>query len=239
MEQIVYYLAKWGPAVSFFGLFGRFILCLYLFSDISISISHLIPGVTMKSQNTAAQFSLSREQIIQMISLGTSRDRALICLMGLNGLRRAEAVTLQHYDIDWVHKRLSFEGKGLKRRIVPFDKFSSSILNNYSEQFTLIERDTNGPLFPSRNSATGVLNLNNVNRIVAKAGRLAGVTNPDPTKKYINPHILRHSYAHYLKINNVPLEVIQDLLGHSSIQTTADTYGRRSIEEIQEILKKV
>jgi len=198
----------------------------------------------MRKQNIAAQFSITREQVKEMIAVSSKRDGALICLMGLSGLRRAEAVTMRYSYIDQDKRRLSFPGKGLKQRTVPIDVFSARILfhytaTNYPGKKFETQKTGEYYLFPSRNSATGVLNLNNVNRIVARAGKSAGLTNPDPDKKFINPHILRHSYAHYLKLNNVPLEVIQDLLGHSSIQTTANSYGRRSIDEIQEILKTV
>ena len=199
----------------------------------------------LKKQNAAGQFSITRQQIIEMAALSKPRDAALIVLMGLNGLRRAEAVSILYSNIDQDKKRLSFSGKGSKHRIVPFDSFTESILEEHIKNFlgkngtsqaALMRKDF--PLFPSRNSATGVLNLNNVNRIIAAAGTRAKIKNPDPDKKYINPHILRHSYAHHLKIKGVPLEVIRDVLGHSSIETTASVYGRRSMDEIQEILIK-
>ncbi len=73
-----------------------------------------------------------------------------------------------------------------------------------------------------------------INKIVAKAGRQAGISNPNPARKNINPHIFRHSISRYLKNKSFSTEWIQNFLGHTSYKTTMDMYGTISIDEMQQ-----
>jgi integrase len=77
-----------------------------------------------------------------------------------------------------------------------------------------------------------------VNTIVQKVGESAGVTNPNPGRAQLNPHIFRHSIARYLKSKGFSAEWIQNFLGHQSYQTTMDMYGTISIDEMQEVAAK-
>ncbi|MFX0139898.1 MAG: tyrosine-type recombinase/integrase, partial [Candidatus Hodarchaeota archaeon] len=62
----------------------------------------------------------------------------------------------------------------------------------------------------------------------------AGIKNPNPRLKHINPHIFRHSIARYLKNKGFSVEWIQNFLGHASYKTTMDMYGTLSIDEMQQ-----
>lgn len=195
----------------------------------------------MKSQNIPAQFHISREQIFQLIAVASKRDAALVALMGLNGLRRNEAIELKTNQIDFELDRLNIIGKGKKHRVVPFDEVTKKILRDWlhnSRAHAQTSIDEEQFVFPSRFSAYHHMNQNHVNRALEKVGKDAGIKNPDPAKKYINPHLLRHSHAHYLKKKGVPLEAIRDILGHATILTTADQYGRFSLDDIQNFLKQ-
>lgn len=249
MQHNTYYIASNHFRVKLIALFSLFVLVGCLLCNEKNPISHKrtnIQAIDMKKkivqkvkrQNVAAQFTLKRKQIFKLIDVSGPREAALIALMGLAGLRREEAVTLEYKNIDFDKMRLTIAGKGKKIRVVPFEEYLENSLNVYLFRFNQeIKKKKNFYLFPSRYSATKPLNLVQVNRLVAQAGEYAGLKNPNPYLKHINPHILRHSYAHYLKSKNIPLEVIRDILGHSSILITADQYGRRSLDEIQKILK--
>ncbi|UCE08901.1 MAG: site-specific integrase, partial [bacterium] len=52
-----------------------------------------------------------------------------------------------------------------------------------------------------------------INHITAKAGERAGIKNPKPRLKHINPHIFRHSIARYLKNKGFSVEWIQNFFG--------------------------
>jgi len=72
-----------------------------------------------------------------------------------------------------------------------------------------------------------------VNRILARAGNLADVKHPDPNRESINPHLLRHTFANNWKKQRGDYEALQQILGHASIATTVDSYGRLSVDDIQ------
>jgi integrase/recombinase XerC len=77
-----------------------------------------------------------------------------------------------------------------------------------------------------------------INKIVAKAGRRAGITNPNTRLKHINPHIFRHSIARHLQNKGFSAEWIQNFLGYVSYKTTMDMYGTLSIDEMQQEAEK-
>ena len=95
---------------------------------------------------------------------------------------------------------------------------------------------TVGPLF----CATGqrAISLRLVNHIVQSVGESAGVTNPNPGRAHLNPHIFRHSIARFLKQKGFSAEWIQNFLGHQSYLTTIDMYGTISIDEMQQIAEQ-
>jgi len=180
----------------------------------------------MKQQNTRGQFTLTREQIEKIIDAAeNTRDRVLLKILAYTGARRAEISGLTIHDFFRPDKRLKMRCKG-KERLVPIPPHLAADLTFY-----LGPRRT-GFIFPARSGRAG-LSGPQINRIVAAAAERAKVKNPDPARRNVNPHIFRHSLARYLKSKNVQLEIIRDILGHKSIATTADTYGRPSMEEIQ------
>src|SRR6516162_8769153 len=87
-----------------------------------------------------------------------------------------------------------------------------------------------GLVFPT-SDGNGVALHNNVVRPLKAVVRAAGLTDAAGRPKYTGPHSLRHFFASWL-INpparggqGLPLKVVQQRLGHSSITMTADTYG--------------
>lgn len=181
-----------------------------------------------KHQLKAAAYHLQLSEI-KKIFFNTSnfRDRCLLKSLFWAGLRREEASNLDVRDIDFERKRVKVRGKGDKTRIVPIidDDFLGDLKH-------LIEGRTEGPVFsgPSNNQ----IKIRRINYITQKAGERAGIKNPNPRLKHINPHILRHSIARFLKSKSFSAEWIQNFLGHASYKTTMDMYGTISIDEMQE-----
>jgi integrase/recombinase XerD len=125
------------------------------------------------------------------------------------GLRISEAATLQVGAIDSANLLLRIIGKGDKERRVPLPQPMLHDLRN-------LWRTHRHPcwLFPNR-GGTNTLNQQVLSRSFKAAVRAAGIT------RRVTPHALRHSYATRLLESGVDTRVVQILLGHVNIATTA------------------
>lgn len=116
-------------------------------------------------------------------------------------------------------------GKGNKQRLVPITKGLSENLRG------LIGDRTLGAVF--QNSRGRQLSMRQVNRIVAQAGRDAGVATPNPKYSQITCHLFRHTFARLWKSKQGSIETLSTILGHQSVRTTWDVYGKESLEDIK------
>ena len=82
-------------------------------------------------------------------------------------------------------------------------------------------------LFPGENPINPVT-ARQLNRAVTAAKTLAGIS------KRVSPHTLRHSFATHLLEQNVDIRVIQVLLGHAKLETTA-LYTRLAVNTIRDV----
>jgi integrase/recombinase XerD len=188
----------------------------------------------LNQQLKASAYHLKPSEVNKVIfATKTFRDRCLIKALYWLGLRREEARTLDIRDIDFERGRVQVTGKGNKTRVIPI--INEDFLGDLKH---LIGSRKRGALFLSPTDT--YLTCRQINYIVQKAGEGAGMSNPNPGLKNINPHIFRHSISRYLKSKNFSAEWIQNFLGHSSYKTTMDMYGTISIDEMQEeALKKL
>jgi len=195
-----------------------------------------MPTRTKKSGSNA-EYHLSSKKVNRILkACQNPRDKVLIQTLVYTGIRRAEAATLCLEDIVWDDNLLLIRnGKGNKQRLVPLPDF---LLNDIK---SLVSRRTTGPVFSGRNG--GALCFRQINRIVAKAGNLAGINNPNPKYKNITCHLFRHTFARLWKQQNGSIESLSYILGHSSQATTMDLYGRESLSDVQKnyriILKRI
>ncbi len=125
------------------------------------------------------------------------------------GLRISEAATLEIGAIDSANLLLRIVGKGNKQRLVPLPR---SVL----DELRSLWRTHRHPrwMFPNRDG-TGSLNQQVLGRTFRVAARVAKITQP------VTPHSLRHSYATRLLEQGIDTRVVQILLGHANIATTA------------------
>ena len=193
-----------------------------------------------RTQNKASEFTLSREKIEALFNAATSiRDRTLLKLLYHCALRRGEAVALDVRDIDFNAKRIRVvSGKGDKERIVPIPPQVLSDLRFFVENRGRSARVA-GPVFLSQKGKYKAIRVQRVNEIVAAAGVKAGVTNPNPRRRSVNPHLLRHSFARRFLDAGGSLRSLSYILGHSSISTTGDVYGTPSVAFVEEEYKRV
>jgi integrase/recombinase XerD len=125
------------------------------------------------------------------------------------GLRISEAATLEVGAIDGANLLLRIIGKGDKERLVPLPQ---PVLHDLRGLW----RTHRNPrwLFPNRSGANSI-NQQVLCRTFKAAARAVGIT------RRVTPHSLRHSYATRLLESGVDTRVVQILLGHVNIATTA------------------
>ncbi|OOL28267.1 MULTISPECIES: tyrosine-type recombinase/integrase [Rhodococcus] len=155
-----------------------------------------------------------RETADLLSSLRTWRDRSIAGLMLLSGLRSGEILTLDVTDIDIGARWIRVFGKGAKERRVPLDVEVAGLIQTYllterpessSTRLFLVAKGPNRgqPLTPA-----GLRTIFRYHRL--KSGVLAG-----------HPHALRHTFGTAMAEAGVDLAVMQALLGHAHVDTTA------------------
>jgi site-specific recombinase XerD len=155
---------------------------------------------------------LSLDEVHALIrAIEDPRYQAIAMVLYGGGLRLSEALALEVSDIDGSRAVLRVRhGKGDKAREVKL----SPRLYDWLRQYWLRERPPKPFLFASRWTGRPPHN-GTVREAIAYAARQAGI------KKRVTPHVLRHCYATHLLEAGTDVRVVQALLGHSSIHTTA------------------
>lgn len=158
---------------------------------------------------------------------GGLRLRALLELLYGGGLRISEACELKHSDIRWESAALRVLGKRQKVRWVPLPEETLKWLRKYIEE---------GRTKPAAGSADFVF-LDRVGKrltrqaaynMVSRHSRAHGIS------ANLGPHVLRHSYAVHLLRGGADLRAVQELLGHSSIDTT-QIYTELDLRDVKRV----
>ncbi len=153
------------------------------------------------------------------------RELAIIDLLISTGLRVSEVSNILLSEVDWDKKTMIIHGKGGKDRIVPFSIRCKKHLQEY-----LFERGQNvsSYLFCSLKKPYGKISKDTINQIIKKIGTRIGL--PD-----ITVHCFRRWLASDLNKKGVDPTIIQDILGHSSFETTQKHYLAKSYDKISYI----
>jgi integrase/recombinase XerD len=145
------------------------------------------------------------------------------------GLRVSEVASLKVDDIDSKRMLIRVEqGKGRKDRNAMLSPQLLTLLRLWWEEGKrrrVMLR--HGWLFPGR-SCTDPISARQINRATHEAAEAAGI------RKRVSPHTLRHSFATHLLEQDVDIRVIQVLLGHSKLDTTA-LYARVATKTIRSV----
>ena len=137
------------------------------------------------------------------------RDVALIDFLASTGMRVGELVQLNIDDIDFAERECTVLGKGDKERIVYFDVRSKLHLRQYLSS----RNDDNPALFVSLDNPHNRLKIGGVESRLRKIGRNLGLEN-------VHPHRFRRTLATVAIDKGMPIEQLQQLLGHQRIDTT-------------------
>ncbi|MGD0952440.1 MAG: tyrosine-type recombinase/integrase [Methanotrichaceae archaeon] len=159
---------------------------------------------------------LSPAEFLQLlIACKTSRERAMLLLLGGVGLRVSEMAALKIEDLDipaaYLYVRPE-NGKGEKARTCVLSATVIEALINY------IEGRTEGYVFEGRHS--GHISTRQIETILDEIATHAGLQNTKSGRNRITPHLLRHSFAIWTLEAGIDVGNLQQQLGHSSLATT-------------------
>ena len=165
---------------------------------------------------------LSADDVHSMIaSAGGTRNRALLRLLYIGGLRVAEAVDLKTRDLreregvqDGKGGQVTLFGKGQKTRVVLLPA------GVWKELWALALPYPEAPLFRSRkrgpDGGPSPITVRQAERLVKDAARRAGLANASD----VSPHWLRHAHASHAMDRGAKVHLVQATLGHASVATT-------------------
>ena len=154
---------------------------------------------------------LPPEDVLRMLESAQSpKSKAMLGVAYGAGLRAMEVVTLKVANIDSQRMLIRVEqGKGRRDR---FAMLSPQLLELLRDWYRIARPQSY--LFPGRDQIAP-MTPRQFNRICHEAARLAGLP------QWVSPHTLRHSFATHLLEQNIDIRVIQVLLGHANLDSTA------------------
>lgn len=156
------------------------------------------------------------------------RDRLAMELLYGGGLRVSELVALDYGSVDFENGVARVLGKGGKERLCPLGAVAMAVLKKFKNEFA---RDTSptSPVLVTPSHAR--LPVRQVQLMLKRYLDLADLPHE------LTPHKIRHSYATHLLNAGADLRLVQELLGHASLNTT-QVYTHVSVARLKEVYNK-
>lgn len=160
-------------------------------------------GSSIKETYTDESLELMRDNCTDL------RDLAIIDMLASTGMRVGEMVLLNRDDINFAERECVVFGKGDKERIVYFDARTKIHLQNYLNSRV----DDNPALFVSLQKPHNRLQISGIEVRLRQYGKRLGIAK-------VHPHKFRRTLATAAIDKGMPIEQLQQLLGHRRIDTT-------------------
>lgn len=208
--------------------------------NVTITALNFFFGTTLNRKEATASMSkvhqprklpaiLSVEEVTRLFdAISSAKYKAALAIAYGAGLRASEIANLKVTDID--SKRMAIrvdQGKGNQDR---FALLSPKLLEHLRQWWRIGQTEgvmlKGGWLFPGQDPVNPIT-VRQFNRALKDAVKLAGIN------KRISMHSLRHSFATHLLEQHVDIRVIQVLLGHKKLETTA-LYSQVATHVLQE-----
>ncbi len=166
-------------------------------------------SIPRAKKETRLPIVLSKNEVKRMIeSTINPKHKTMLCLLYGAGLRVSELTHLKMQDIDLENNSISVvQSKGRKDRVTILPTSLISVLQQ--QQRIKVAKEY---LFTGRKGKS--LTTATIQKVVEQAARRAQIFKP------VTPHTLRHSFATHLLESGTDIRYIQELLGHSRIETT-------------------
>jgi len=171
------------------------------------------------------------DKLFDSVPLGESfegvRDRLIMELFYITGMRLSELVNIKTSDVDLVKQTVKVLGKRNKERIIPFTKRLCPLIERYLDlKNTITDSSEMNWFFITKSGKKIYQKL--VYRVVKYY--LSAVTTID--KK--SPHVLRHTFATHMLNNGADLNAIKEILGHANLSAT-QIYTHNTIEKLKKV----
>lgn len=163
---------------------------------------------------------------IDISSLEGLRNRLIIEMFYATGCRVSELINIKMSDINTQNKTIRIMGKGSKERIVYYGDYAAYYLKKY-----LDTKYNSQSKYLFLNNKKEKMTIGEVEEIVRN------IVSDLALKTHVTPHTLRHTFATHLLNNGADIKSVQELLGHSSLNTTG-IYTHITNDRLKEVYLK-
>ena len=194
------------------GSVNRTMSALRFFYKVTMGRQDALEMIPLAREPKKLRQILTPEEVVRLIEAAPGRKyRCAFSIAYGAGLRSSEVVSLKVSDIDSTRMVLRIEdGKGDKDRLA---KLSPQMLEELRAWWKIAKPKVF--LFPSRFNAADHISARQYHRACREAAIRAKID------RSVHPHMLRHSFATHLLDRGIDIRVIQAMLGHKKLETTA------------------
>ena len=191
------------------------------------------PAANLKSVkvHNKEKLPMSREDICKMLNAcSRNRQKAMLYTLGTTGMRVSELTGLGYKQYrDRIGNQIVITGKGNKQRVVFLNPETVEAINLYIRTERKANRWAADCDYLFASAQGGKVDANNFDKTLKALARKAGIKNADE----VSAHTFRHSFACILSENGTSMDVIRDLLGHSSLAVTS-RYLNQNVNRMRE-----
>jgi len=185
----------------------------------------VIKGFPAKQTTPAVVTPLTPRQITKMYENTDHEYRLLYLLWADMGLRRNEGLNVKAEDVDEYRETLSVVGKGAKQRIIPW------LSNRFADELKRV--------LDIRPSGHLIINTDTDEKFSETVKWLKRAATKAGIKQNVHPHLLRHSCLSNLAMLGMSPHALQQIAGHSNIETTNKIYIHIRSDYVKDEAEKI
>ena len=201
--------------------------------EIVINPMRKVPGLKTRKKLPVFVREKDMNRLLDELSVDESfegsRDRMILEVFYVTGIRLSELIGLNDADVDFFARQIKVTGKRDKQRIIPFGRELEEDLRMYVEIRNEAVPEHMGAFFVRKNGKR--MYPMEVYRLVRR--NLSKVV----ALKKKSPHVLRHTFATVMLNNGAELQSVKELLGHESLGTT-EIYTHATFEELKKVYEQ-
>lgn len=199
----------------------------WLFNEEYVTKNPMNKIKTIKVEKRIREALTKEEFEILRTGCKTLRQKALLEVLYATACRLDEVENMKIADIDWNRLQLRVIGKGNKERVV----YLSAVAQVHLTKYLQSRKDNSNALFLTERTPHKNIEAGAIQREIKKIMKQSGL------QKNVYPHIIRHTAATHLLNAGMNVTVLQEILGHESLDTTM-IYGKISNSAVENEYRK-